>query len=126
MLGDPAGGEKRIDAGEKNLRPGASIKCLRKGGNMTDILNHEEFIRLAVVRLRNANFKGIHSVYSGFNEAFKKYFEGADPVKVTTEFAGAGRLVIRPVKNGVMLYLPEDAPPGDRAERALRKMGLIE
>lgn len=93
---------------------------------MADILNHEEFIRLAVVRLRNANFKGIHSVYSGFNEAFRKYFEGADPVKVTTELAGAGRLVIRPAKNGVMLYLPEDVPLGDRAERALRKMGLIE
>jgi hypothetical protein len=93
---------------------------------MADILNHEEFIRLAVVRLRNANFKGIHSVYSGFNEAFRKYFEGADPVKVTTEFAGAGRLVIRPAKNGVMLYLPEDVPLGDRADRALRKMGLIE
>jgi hypothetical protein len=93
---------------------------------MTDILNHEEFIRLAVVRLRTANFKGIHSVYSGFNEAFKKYFEGADPVKVTTEFAGAGKLFIRPAKNGVMLYLPEEAPQGDRADRALRKMGLIE
>jgi hypothetical protein len=93
---------------------------------MADILNHEAFIRLAVVKLRNANFKGIHSVYSGFNEAFKKYFEGEDPVKVTTEFAGAGRLVIRPARNGVMLYLPEDAPQGDRADRALRKMGLIE
>ncbi len=93
---------------------------------MSDRLSSEEFIRLAVVRLRNGNFKGIHSVYSGFNEAFKKYFEGADPVQITTEFAGAGKLVIRPAKNGVMLYLPEDAPQGDRADRALRKMGLIE
>jgi hypothetical protein len=93
---------------------------------MSNTLNHEEFIRLAVVRLRIAHFKGIHSVYSGFNEAFRKYFEGADPVKITTECARAGRLVIRPVKNGVMLYLPEDAPQGDRADLALRKMGLIE
>jgi len=93
---------------------------------MSDALSPEEFIRLAVVRLRAANFKGIHSVYSGFNEAFKKYFEGADAIKATTEFAEAGRLVIRPAKNGVMLYLPEEAPQGDRGERALRKMGLIE
>ena len=93
---------------------------------MSDRLSSEEFIRLAVVRLRNGNFKGIHSVYSGFNEAFKKYFEGADPVKTTTDFAGDGKLVIRPAKNGVMLYLPEDAPQGDRGDRALRKMGLIE
>lgn len=93
---------------------------------MSDRLSPEEFVRLAVVRLRNGNFKGIHSVYSGFNEAFKKYFDGGDPVQSTTEFAGAGKLVIRPAKNGVMLYLPEDAPQGDRADRALRKMGLIE
>ncbi len=93
---------------------------------MAESLVPEEFVRLAVVRLRNANFKGIHSVYSGFNEAFKKYFAGADPVKATTELAEAGKLVIRPAKNGVMLYLPEDAPQGDRADRALRKMGLVE
>ncbi len=93
---------------------------------MSDKMVAEEFIRLAVVRLRNANFKGIHSVYSGFNEAFRKYFDGADPVKATMEFAEAGKLVLRPAKNGVMLYLPEDAPQGDRGDRALKKMGLIE
>lgn len=93
---------------------------------MSDALSPEEFIRLAVVRLRTANFKGIHSVYSGFNEAFRKYFQGADPIKATTDFAEAGRLVIRPAKNGVMLYLPEEAPQGDRGERALKKMGLTE
>ncbi len=93
---------------------------------MSERLSSEEFIRLAVVRLRSGNFKGIHSVYSGFNEAFKKYFEGGDPVKATTDLAGDGKLVIRPAKNGVMLYLPEDAPQGDRGDRALRKMGLIE
>ena len=93
---------------------------------MSEPLNPEEFIRLAIVRLRNANFKGIHSVYSGFNDAFKKYFENADPVKTTTEFAEAGRLVIRPAKNGVMLYLPGDAPQGDRGDRALKKMGLLD
>ena len=93
---------------------------------MSDKMGAEEFVRLAVVRLRNANFKGIHSVYSGFNEAFRKSFEGADPVKATMEFAEAGKLVLRPAKNGVMLYLPEDAPQGDRGDRALKKMGLIE
>lgn len=92
----------------------------------SDTLSFEGFVRLAVLRLRNANFKGIHSVYSGFNEAFKKYFEGGDPVQATTELAGAGKLVIRPARNGVMLYLPEDAPQGDRGDRALRKMGLVE
>jgi hypothetical protein len=94
--------------------------------DVTKKLTHEEFVRLAIVKLRNGNFKGIHSVFSGFNEAFRKYYEGDDPVQVTNGFGEEGRLVIRPVKSGVMLYLPEDAPQGDRGEQALRKMGLLE
>jgi hypothetical protein len=93
---------------------------------MTKKLSHEEFVRLAIVKLRNGNFKGIHSVYSGFNEAFRKYYEGDDPVQVTNGLGQEGRLVIRPVKSGVMLYLSEDAPQGDRGDQALRKMGLLE
>ena len=93
---------------------------------MTKKLTPEEFVRLAIVKLRNGNFKGIHSVYSGFNEAFRKYYEGGDPVQVTNRLGEEGKLVIRPVKSGVMLYLPEDAPQGDRGEQTLRKMGLLE
>jgi len=31
----------------------------------------EEFVQVAIKALRMGDFKGIHSVYSGFNEAFK-------------------------------------------------------
>jgi hypothetical protein len=31
-------------------------------------------------------------------------------VEVTQKMAAEGKLVIRPVKGGVMLYLPEEAP----------------
>jgi hypothetical protein len=92
---------------------------------MSEKLSHEEFIKKAIVSLRKEGYKGIHSVYSGFNNAFKKYFEGENPVEVTNKLAGEGKIVIRPVKGGVMLYLPEDAPIGrDSANEALRKMGL--
>ena len=47
-------------------------------------LSHEEFVRLAIQKLRTGNYRGIHSVYSGFNEAFKIYFGGENPVEVTT------------------------------------------
>ena len=88
-------------------------------------LNHEEFVRKAIVTLRKEGFKGIHSVYSGFNNAFKKYFEGENPVDVTNKLSQEGKIVIRPVKGGVMLYLPEDAPASrDSADEALKKMGL--
>jgi hypothetical protein len=89
-------------------------------------LGHEEFVRLAVVKLRRENYKGIHSVYSGFNDAFKTYFGGVNPIEVTGELARQGKLTLRPVKGGVMLYLPEDGPQLSRADLALTKMGLLE
>ncbi len=93
---------------------------------MSNRLNHEEFTRLAILKLRNGHFKGIHSVFSGFNDAFKKYYEGEDPVQATTALGEEKKLTLRPAKNGVMLYLPEDAPQGDRGSWALKKMGLME
>ncbi len=88
-------------------------------------MSHEEFVKKAIVSLRKEGYKGIHSVYSGFNSAFKKYFENEDPVATTNKLASEGKIVVRPVKGGVMLYLPEDsAPSKDIGEEALKKMGL--
>jgi hypothetical protein len=89
-------------------------------------IGHEEFVRLAVAKLRLENYKGIHSVYSGFNEAFKTYFEGTNPIEVTGELARQGKITLRPVRGGVMLYLPEDGPQYSRGDQALMKMGLLE
>jgi hypothetical protein len=72
-------------------------------------LTEEEFVRRAIKKLRG-KYKGIHTVYSGFNEAFKKYF-GTNPVDTTQRLFREGKIFIRPVKGGVLLYLPEDAPP---------------
>lgn len=92
---------------------------------MSEKLSCEEFVKKAIVSLRKEGYKGIHTVYSGFNDAFKKYFEGEDPIKTTTQLAAEGKIVIRPVKGGVMLYLPEEAPASRaRGEDALEKMGL--
>jgi hypothetical protein len=80
------------------------VICRGKERSMAEKLSKEEFIKKAIVSLRKDGYKGIHTVYSGFNEAFN---------------------VIRPVKGGVMLYLPEDTPQkGQTAEDALSKMGL--
>ncbi len=92
---------------------------------MTEKMSHEEFVKKAIVSLRKEGYKGIHSVYSGFNEAFKKYFTGENPVEVTNRLAQEGKIVIRPVKGGVMFYLPEDAPAAkSSADEALKKMGI--
>lgn len=91
---------------------------------MTEKLTHEEFVKQAILKLRTGNYKGIHTVYSGFNEAFRKYFDGASPVEITNQLAQERKIVIRPVKGGVMLYLPEDFPQTSKAEQVLKKMGL--
>jgi len=90
-------------------------------------LSVEEFILKAIESLRSGNFKGIHSVYSGFNDAFKDYFPGLNPIQETTRLANEGRIVIRPAKGGVMLYKPDEAPNSvNKGKSALQKMGLDE
>ena len=72
-------------------------------------LTEEAFIVQAIKKLRKDPYRGIHSVYSGFNEAFRKYF-GTNPVEATTQLAAEGKIEPRPIKGGVMLFLPGEAP----------------
>ncbi len=72
-------------------------------------LNEEEFVIQAIKKLRKDPFRGIHSVYSGFNEAFRKYF-GTNPVDATSRLASEGKIETRPFRGGVMLFLPGEAP----------------
>jgi hypothetical protein len=72
-------------------------------------ISEEEFVFRAIRRLRKPPYNGIHSVYSGFNQAFKEHF-GKNPVEVTKKMAEEGKIVTRPVRGGVMLYIPEEAP----------------
>lgn len=76
---------------------------------ISTIVSEEEFILRAIKRLRKPPYRGIHSVYSGFNQAFKEHF-GKNPVEVTIKLAEEGKIVTRPVRGGVMIYLPDDAP----------------
>jgi len=43
---------------------------------MEERLSHEEFVKKAIVSLRKEGFKGIHTVYSGFNEASRSISKG--------------------------------------------------
>lgn len=86
-------------------------------------LTQAEFVKKAIVSLRKDPFKGIHSVYSGFNEAFRTYFN-EDPIKWTTQLATEGTIETRPAKGGVMLYLPGEAPARRSGKEVLKKMGL--
>jgi len=58
----------------------------------TKKMTHLEFIQKAYETLRKPGrngvlYTGMHTVFTGFNEAFRKYFD-ADPVKVTGVYTG--------------------------------------
>ncbi len=75
-------------------------------------LTPEQFVMRAIETLRNPEKStGIHTVFSGFNEAFRQYFPGQDPVAVTNQLAQEGKIVIRYVRGGAMIYKPEERPP---------------
>lgn len=91
--------------------------------NKGEKLTPAEFVKKAIVSLRKTPYKGIHSVYSGFNEAFRSYFN-EEPIKWTNQLAAEGVIEIRPARGGVMLYLPGEAPVRNTGKDVLKKMGL--
>jgi len=84
-------------------------------------LSEYEFVVKAIKKLRKPPYKGIHTVYSGFNQAFKEYFN-KNPVEVTTKLVNEGKIAMRPVRGGVTLYLPEDAPAAMGGKSVLDKI----
>jgi len=82
-------------------------------------LTEEEFVLQGIKKLRKEPFRGIHSVYSGFNEAFRKYF-GTNPVEATSKLAAEGKIETRPFKGGVMLFLTGEAPKRPSAEEIIQ------
>ncbi len=88
-------------------------------------LTPAEFVLRAIETLGDPKrSKGIHSVYSGFNDAIREYFPDLNPVEITSKMAEEGKIDVRPVRGGVMLYKPGEAPSEGRRSDALRKMGL--
>jgi hypothetical protein len=91
-------------------------------------LSMAEFVTKAIVKLRNPERSlGIHTVYSGFNEAFKQYFE----LDKDQSIAAMGKLVeqgvvaTRFVRGGVMVYLTADAPKRDDGAKNAKTLAAI-
>lgn len=84
-------------------------------------LSEYEFVVRAIKKLRKPPYKGIHTVYSGFNRAFKEYFD-KNPVEATNRLANEGKIVIRPARGGVMLYIPEEVSSFVESKSALKKI----
>lgn len=117
------GGAMLFLPGEAPKRPSAEeiIKQILEATSPN--LTEAEFVIEGIKRLRKEPYKGIHSVYSGLNEAFRKHFN-KDPVELTSKMASDGKIEIIPVKSGkgVMLYLPGESPRGRKTDEALKKI----
>lgn len=96
-----------------------------------------EFTLQAIRDLRKPPYKSIHTVFSGFNDAFRKYFPNLDPVKTVTELNENGVIVSKITRGGALLYIPGEPPKAkvkkvkkakkakiDKGEETLKKMGL--
>jgi hypothetical protein len=117
------GGAMLFLPGEAPKRPSTEevIQLILEPG--TQSLSEEEFVIQAIKKLRREPYKGINSVYSGFNDAFRKFFN-KDPVEFTSKMASEGKIEIIPLKGrkGVMVYLPGEGPRGRKTEEALKKI----
>lgn len=77
-------------------------------------LSKEDFVLQAIKQLRKPPYKGIHSVFSGFNQAFRDYFD-EEPRLAVESMIAAGQIEAWMVRGGSMLYLTGEKSEGDDA-----------
>ena len=95
------------------VRAEKRIKVERRRSMATNgKLSKAEFVRIAILRLRTNKSKGVHTVFSGLNSAYRVYFEGDDPVKDINAMVKTGKFEMHPTKGGVMLYIKGEMPKG--------------
>lgn len=93
---------------------------------MEEKISPEEFVLRALDTLRAPDKPGLHTVFSGFNEAFREYFGGADPVQAVKDLTAKGVIKMRPAMRGAVIYpadIPDELLPKS-GKKALDKMGL--
>jgi hypothetical protein len=117
------GGAMIFLVGEAPKRPSTEEVIQLILGQENQNLSEEEFVIEGIKKLRREPYRGINSVFSGFNEAFRKHFN-KDPVELTTQLALAGKIEILPVKSGkgVMIYLAGEGPRGRKTDETLKKI----
>ena len=88
---------------------------------MTTIISEKEFILKAIRNLRKPPYKGIHAVYSGFNQAFREYF-GTDPVEAVNKLEEEELIVVKTAKGGVMIYFVDETPTENTVAETIQKI----
>ena len=108
----------------------AEVKVEKFAGSIAD------FFRRAITKLPKPYLdkktgvemtaKGIHSVFSGVNEAYRVQAKvngwELDPIKAVEQLKATKVIETRPARGGVMLYLPGQMPSGKSATDTLGKI----
>jgi hypothetical protein len=94
-------------------------------------LSVEEFVLRALEILPKPEYpERFHTVFSGFNRAFREYFPGLDPVAETRKLADSGKIRIFPARGGATIAKVDPNRPVKppivipEANDVLNKMGL--
>ena len=87
-------------------------------------LTVEEFALRAIEKLADPGRQTIHTVYSGFNDGFRKYFPGQDPVKEVGKLVEQCKISFRFCRGGALIGKPGAIARQESPETALKKMGL--
>ncbi len=95
---------------KKQKRAAKSAKPVRGKTTSAKKMSHEDFVKKGIVKLRVKKDQGIHVVYSGFNQAFREYFNGEDPRPHLDRLAEQGVITVRPAKGGATIALSDGKP----------------
>ncbi len=90
----------------------------------SDRLTVEQFTLLAIEKLADEGRPMIHTVYSGFNEAFRDYFPGSNPVKETEKLVKEGKIAFRFCRGGALIGKPGAIKAPQSSKVTLKRMGL--
>jgi hypothetical protein len=86
-----------------------------------------EFVLRAIDTLAKDGRKTIHVVYSGFNQGFREYFPGEDPVEAVKTLAKDGKIDYRLARGGAIIgrlgSIKAPSSP-DVGRDTLKKMGI--
>jgi hypothetical protein len=74
-----------------------------------EVIDPADFVMQYIETNRGKGYAGLHSVYSGLNQAIKRLYPDIDPVKLTSQMAADGLIVIRYVKGGAYLIPADEA-----------------
>ncbi len=105
--------------------------CTRKKVDDGDLIPIKDFVLRAIKKLRRRpTDDGIHVVFSDFNEAFRSYYPGLNPVEETKRLADEEVITLFPAKGGAIIK-PFDGKKKKKREsqsnpgrEVLKKLGL--